>query len=61
MPPSSTRSVGWDVPQESLAVAYVATQHPAKVISWGTLGTRPWAIDARLRTLQSKSKPLVFV
>jgi hypothetical protein len=49
MAQSNTRSVGMDVPQESLAVASVAQAHGAEVISLGTLGTRPCDIDKLLR------------
>jgi transposase len=42
-------------------VAYVAKDHDAKVISLGTFGTRQCDIDTRIRQLQSKAKPLVFV
>jgi len=50
-----------DVHKESIAVAYVAQDHGAEVISLGTSGTRQCDIDKLLRQLQSKSKPLVFV
>jgi transposase len=58
---SSTLSVGLDVHNESIAVASVAKAHHAEVVSLGTLGTRPWDLDTRIRQLQSKSPPLVFV
>jgi transposase len=56
-----TLDVGMAVPQESLAVAYVAEAHHAAVVSLGAIGTRQGAIDQRIRKMQSKSKHLVFV
>ena len=61
MPQSSTLYVGLDVHKESIAVAYVAQDHGAEVISLGTVGTRQCDIDKLLRHLQSKSPPLVLV
>ncbi len=61
MAQSSTLYVGMDVHKESIAVAYVAQDHGAEVISLGTIGTRQCDIDKLLRQLQSKSKQLVFV
>ena len=61
MQQSSTLYVGLDVHKESIAVAYVAQDHGAEVISLGTLGTRQCAIEKLLRQLQSKRTPLVFV
>ena len=61
MPQSSTLYVGLDVHKESIAVAYVAQEHGAEVISLGTVGTRQCDIDKLLRHLQSKSPQLVFV
>jgi transposase len=58
---SSTLYVGMDVHKESIAVAYVAKDHDAEVISLGTFGTRPCDIDTLIRKLQSKAKHLVFV
>jgi len=58
---SSTLYVGWDVHQESIAVAYVAKAHDAEVIFLGTIGTRQADIDQLVRTLQAKAKHLVFV
>src|SRR2546427_6166572 len=58
---SSTLYVGLDVHKESIAVAYVAQEHGAEVISLGTVGTRQCDIDKLLRHLQSKSPQLVFV
>jgi transposase len=50
-----------DVHKESIAVAYVAQDHGAEVISLGTVGTRQCDIDKLIRHLQSKSPPLVSV
>ena len=61
MAQSSTLYVGMDVHQESIAVAYVAQEHGAEVVSLGTIGTRQCDIDQLLRHLQSKGPPLVFV
>src|SRR5262245_35902636 len=61
MQQSSTLYVGLDVHKESIAVAYVAQDHGAEVISLCTVGTRQCDIDKLIRQLQSKSKQLVFV
>ena len=58
---SRTRSVGMDVQKESIAVAYVAEEHHAAVVSLGAIGTRQCDIDTRIRKLPSKSPQLVFV
>jgi hypothetical protein len=47
------------VHKDSLAVAYVAKDHDAEVISLGTIGTRPCAIDQLVRKRQAKAPPLV--
>ena len=61
MSQSSTLYVGMDVHKESIAVAYVAQEHGAEVVSLGTIGTRQCDIDKLLRHLQSKGPQLVFV
>jgi transposase len=61
MSQSSTLYVGMDVHKETIAVAYVAQEQGAEVVSLGTIGTRQCDIDQLLRQLQSKSKQLVFV
>jgi transposase len=61
MPQSRTLYVGMDVHKESIAVAYVAQEHGAEVVSLGTIGTRQCDIDKLLRHLQSKGPQLVFV
>src|SRR5712691_10774480 len=58
---SRTLDVGMDVHKESIAVAYVAKDHDAEVISLGTFDTRQCDIDTLMRKLQSKAKHLVFV
>src|SRR5712692_1923007 len=61
MPQSRTLSVGMDVHKESIAVASVAQDHGAEVVSLGTIGTRQCDSDKLLRQLRSKSTQLVFV
>ncbi len=61
MPQSSTLYVGLDVHKDSIAVAYVAKDHDAEVISLSTIGTRQCDIDQLVRQLPSKATPLVFV
>ena len=58
---SRTLYVGMDGHKESIAVASVAQDHGAEVVSLGTVGTRPCDIDKLIRQLQSKSPQLVFV
>ena len=58
---SRTLSSGMEVHQASMAVASVAQEHHAEGISLGALGTRQGEIDQRLRTMPSKSHPLVLV
>ena len=61
MTQSSMLDVGLDVHQESIAVAYVAQDHGAEVVSLGTVGTRQCDLDTLIRQLHSKAKHLVFV
>ena len=61
MQQSSTLYVGLDVHKDSIAVASVAQDHGAEVVSLGTIGTRQCDIDQLIRRLQSKSPHLVFV
>ena len=61
MSQSRPLDVGMDVHTASIAVAYVAHDHGAAVISLGTIGTRQCDIDKLLRHLQSKGQQLVFV
>src|SRR5262249_29029146 len=58
---SSTLYIGLDVHKESIAVAYVAQEHHAEVVSLGTIGTRQCDIDKLIRQMQSKSNHLAFV
>ena len=50
-----------DVHKDSIAVAYVAQEHHAEVVSLGTIGTRQCDIDQLIRKMQSKSQHLIFV
>jgi transposase len=61
MPQSSLLYVGLDVHQESIAVASVAQDHGAEVVSLGTLGTRQGDRDKRIRQRHSTAKHRVFV
>ena len=61
MTQSSMLSVGLDVHQESIAVAYVAPDHGAEVVSRGTIGIRQCDLDALMRPLHSQAKHLVLV
>jgi transposase len=61
MSQSSTLFIGMDVHKDSIAVAYVAPDHGAEVISLGSIGTRQCDIDQLIRKMQSKAKHLIFV
>ena len=61
MQQSRTRYVGMEGQKASIAVASRAQDHGAAVVSRGTVGTRPCAIDTLIRQLQSKSPQRVFV
>src|SRR6266545_437816 len=58
---TSTLFVGLDVHKETIAVAYVAEEREAELVSWGTIGTRQCDIDKLIRKLQAKGKTLHFV
>ena len=58
---SRTLYIGLDVQKESIAVAYVAQEHHAEVVSLGNIGTRQCDIDQLIRKMPSKSQPLLFV
>jgi hypothetical protein len=58
---SRTLYVSMDVHKESIAVASVAKEHDAEVISLGTFGTRQCDLDTLLRTLPAQATPLVCV
>jgi transposase len=55
-----TLDVGLDVPNESMAVASVATEPEADVIDRGTIGTRHADSAPLVRPLQAKAQPLVI-
>jgi transposase len=61
MTQSSMLYLGLDVHTASIAVASVAQDHGAEVVSLGTLGTRQCALDNLIRQLPAKAKHLVFV
>ena len=50
---SRTLSIGWDVPKESIAVAYIAKEDHAEVVSRGNIGTRQCDIAQLIRKMQS--------
>jgi transposase len=58
---ASTLFVGLDVHKETIAVAYVAEERGAEVVSLGTIGTRQGDIDKLIRKLQGKGQRLHFV
>jgi len=58
---TSTLFVGLDVHKETIAVAYVAEEREAEVVSLGTIGTRQCDIDKLIRKLQAKGKQLHLV
>src|SRR6266545_4517165 len=58
---SSMLYIGLDVHKESIAVAYVAQEHHAEVVSLGTIGTRQCDIDQLIRKMPSKSTHRIFV
>jgi transposase len=57
----STLYSGMDGHQESIAVASVAQEHRAEVISLGAIGTRQGDSDHLIRKMPSKSQHLVLV
>ena len=61
MPPSHTLFIEMYVHKDSIAVAYVAQDHGAEVMSIGGIGTRQCDIDPLVRKLPSQAKHLVFV
>jgi hypothetical protein len=58
---SSTLYVGREVHKASMAVAYVAQEHHAEVISLGAIDPRPCASAQLIWKKQSNSHHLVFV
>jgi transposase len=61
MPHATTLFVGWDVHQDSHAVAYVSDARESEVVFLGRIGTRQCDRDKRIRTLTSNAQPLVLV
>ena len=61
MSQSRTLFIGMDVHTDASAVASVAHDYGAEVISLGSIGTRLCAIDQRIRQMPSKATPLLFV
>jgi transposase len=61
MPQSRTLSIGLDVHKASIAVAYVAQDQHAEVVSLGTIGTRQCDLDQRIRKMQATSTPRILV
>ena len=61
MSQSRTLFIGMDVHTDASAVASVAPDHGAEVISLGSIGTRQCAIDQRIRQMPSKATHLLFV
>ena len=57
---SRTLSVGLDGHTDASAVASVAQDHGAEVVSLGHIGPRQGDIETRIRRLQSNSPHLVF-
>jgi hypothetical protein len=55
MPQSSMLYIGMDVHKDVIAVAYVANDHDAEVVSLGTLGTRHGDLDTLIRHMPSKA------
>ena len=47
--------------KDTIAVAYVAKDHGAEVVSLGTIGTRQVDLDQLIRKMHSKAQHLVFV
>jgi hypothetical protein len=48
---TSTLFIGLDVHKETIAVAYVAEEREAEIVSLGTIGTRQGDIDKLIRQL----------
>lgn len=60
MPQFSMRDVGLDGHRESIAVADVAQDQGAEVVSLGTIGPRQGALDTRIRPRHAQANPLVY-
>jgi hypothetical protein len=61
MSQSRTLFIGMEVHQDSIAVAYVAQDHGAEVMSLGSLGTRQCDSDQLIRKMPSQARHLIFV
>jgi hypothetical protein len=58
---SNTLCIGMDGHKDAIAVAYEAQHHGAEILSLGTLGARPGAIDPLIRKMPAKAQHLIFV
>jgi hypothetical protein len=56
-----TLDSGWAVHQDAMAVASVAPEHGAEVISLGAIGTRPCDLDHLIRQRPSQATPLLLI
>jgi transposase len=61
MSQSSTLFIGMDVHKDSPAVAYVAQDHGAEVMSLGTIGTRQGDLDHLSGKMPSQATHLLFI
>jgi transposase len=61
MSQSRTLCIGMDVHNDSSAVASMAQEHGAEVLSLGTLGPRPCAIAQMVRKRPATAPPLILV
>ena len=61
MSPSTTLFIGLDVHKASMAVAAVAQDPGAAVLSLGTIGTRQGDLAQRSRTMPAQAKHVLFV
>jgi transposase len=52
---------GMDVHKDAIAVAYVAQDHDAEVVSLGPIGPRQCDLDHLIRKMPSTATHLVFV
>jgi transposase len=61
MSQSHTLDIGGDVHTDAMAVASVAPEHGAEVISLGAIGTRPCDLAQRLRPRPAQATPLLLI
>jgi transposase len=61
MSPSSTRFIGMDVHQATMAVASIAHDHGAEVTYLGTIGTRQCDLDQLIRNMPSKATHVICI